>query len=296
MKIIITGANGFIGHGMVEEFLRCGQTVYPVFKDGTISLDSAQYCDLRDYDLTKKMVAKITPDVVIHCAATSSIEECEKNKMISWDNNVIATMNLIKSIKKDVHLVYLSSAEVFDGKIGFYGENSIRNPVHWYGMTKVASEDIVSNLVATHTILRLSYQYGYDVKGKNFIHQALAKMILHKPVSAADDLIISPTYIRTTIAAVKEIILKQITGFYNIADRESLSKYQLISNLAQRLNKSSLLTREKSTHAFLSKRPNNTSLNTSKFSDRFDSAKPLNQEDALTRFLEEFEKRYTPRA
>lgn len=296
MKIIVTGANGFIGHEMVKEFLRLGQKVYPVFRDSKIPLDNAQYCDLRDYNLTMKMVSKIVPDVVVHCAATSSIEECEKNKVNSWDNNVITTMNLIKSIRRDVHFVYLSSAEVFDGQIGSYEENSIRNPIHWYGKTKVASEDIVSSLAGTHTILRLSYQYGYDVKCKNFIHQALAKMILNQPVSAADDLIISPTYVHTTIAAVQEIILKQITGTYNIADREPLSKYQLISNLAQILNKSSLPIREKSTYTFLSKRPNNTSLNTSKFSDRFGSAKPLNQKDALTRFLEEFEKRYTPRA
>ena len=292
---MITGANGFVGRELVEEFQGAGHTIYPIFRGGIASAKNAQYCDLSDYNLTRKMLAKIAPNVIVHSAATSSIEECEKNKLNSWDNNVMSTLNLIRSKEPDVHFVYLSSAEVFDGSLGFYEESSIRNPVHWYGQTKVASEDIVSGLADIHTIVRLSYQYGYDVKGKNFIHQTLAKMILNQAVYAADDLIFSPTNISTTIAAVREIIMKRITGVYNIADTEPLSKYQLISNLAQALDKASLIIREKSTLAFLAKRPKNTSLDTRKFSNKFSTANPLNQEKAVTRFIDEFEKRYTPR-
>ena len=267
--------------------------VYPVFRDHSITYDNAQYCDLKDYEETENMLTGVEPNAIIHCAASSSIEECEKNKIESWENNVMGTMNLIRSMKNDVHFVYLSTAQVFDGNAGLYDEDSIRNPIHWYGQTKAESEDIVSNISPIHTIVRLSNQYGYDVKGKNFVHQAFEKLTANEPVSADDDMISSPTYIGTTISSLQEIIMYGMTGVYNIADKEPLSKYQLLIELGNELNKSSLVTREESCPMFLVKRPKNTSLKVDKFSDVFNFTKPLNQKTALQRLCNDFEERHS---
>ena len=80
-------------------------------------------------------------------------------RKIRWShgkNNVIGPVNLIKSMKSDVHFVYLSTAQVFDGNAGLYDEDSVRNPINWYGQTKAASEDIVLNISSIYTIVRLA--------------------------------------------------------------------------------------------------------------------------------------------
>jgi dTDP-4-dehydrorhamnose reductase len=169
MKVLITGASGFVGRHLTEDLSLSG-LIYPVFKNNVISDHNAEYCELQDYKSVQEMLGKTDPDVIVHCAASSNIEECEK-KLDSWENNVIGTSNLI----------------------GDYSEDSMRNPINWYGYTKVACEDMVSNLVPIHTIVRLSYQYAYDSTNKNFIHKALEKLILDQTVFAVDDLICYPT-------------------------------------------------------------------------------------------------------
>ena len=288
VKALITGASGFVGSTLVENLRDSELEVYPVFRQHLISEENAQYCDLRDLLSTSRMLAKIDPNVVVHCAATSSIEECERSKLQSWENNVISTMNILKSMKKYVHFIYLSTGEVFDGNIGTYHEDSVRNPLHWYGRTKLFCEDIVSNIAQVCTIVRLSYQYGFDLRDKNFLHQVLRKLTLGQSVSASDDLISSPTYIGTTVSAIKEIITDRLIGIYNIADKTRMSKYQLIYNLAQNLDKSSLVSREKSETVFLAKRPKNTSLNVNKFSSTFHISRPLDKKEALSKFYTDY--------
>ena len=292
MRVLVTGASGFVGRELLEHLQTEEFVIYPVYRDHSINYDNAQYCDLKNYEETENMLMEVEPNAIIHCAASSSIEECEKNKIESWENNVMGTMNLIKSMKTDVHFVYLSTAQVFDGNAGLYDEDSVRNPINWYGQTKAVSEDIVSNISSIYTIVRLSNQYGYDVKGKNFVHQALEKLTANEPVSADDDIISSPTYIGTTVSSLQEIIMYGMTGVYNIADKEPLSKYQLLLNLASELNKSSLVTKERLHSMFLAKRPKNTSLNVGKFSHAFNVTKPLNQKEALQRLCKDFEERH----
>lgn len=288
MKALITGASGFVGGNLVDHLHGSGLQVYPIFRQHSISEENALYCDLRDPLSTRTMLAKIDPNVVIHCAATANIEECERRKLESWENNVISTMNILKFMKKSVHFIFLSTDQVFDGNIGTYHEDSLRNPIHWYGRTKLVCEDIVSNIAEIHTVVRLSYQYGFDIRNKNFLHQVIRKLFLGQSVSAADDLISSPTYVGTTVSAINEIITNQLIGIYNIADKTQMSKYQLVYNLAQNLGKSSLVSKEESKTVFMAKRPKNTSLDVSKYSNTFHVSRPLDNKEALSKFYTDY--------
>ena len=125
------------------------------------------------------------------------------------------------------------------------------------------------------------------------MHQALEKLTTNEPVSADDDIISSPTYIGTIVSSLQEIITCGMTGVYNIADKEPLSKYQLLLNLANKLNRSSLVTKERLHSKVLAKRPKNTSLNVGKFSHAFNVTRPLNQKEALQRLCKDFEERHS---
>jgi dTDP-4-dehydrorhamnose reductase len=289
MKVLVTGASGFVGRHLTSALAASGVNVFSVFKSNAICNSESGYCDLIDYDSVKLLLERIQPDTIIHCAAISNVEECQRNMLTTWENNVGSTLNLIKSIKPHIHFVFLSTDQIYDGREGEYSENSIRNPKNWYGHTKVACEDLVSHLVLFHTIIRLSFQYGYDVKRRNFIHLALEKLLSDETVSASDDLVSSPTYIDTTIGAIQEIIENRIRGSFNIADIGCISKYQLIYKLAKSLGKSSKVLKEKSDTIFLAKRPKNSSLNVTKFLREF-STNPMNIDDALSKFYADFKR------
>ena len=126
MKITCTGHTGKIGRRLVAL--------------GVLPLE----CDITDDRDVLKTLQRVKPDVVIHCAAISSIEECEKDYEKAMLVNVMGT-NIVGeqlyNTNPDAVFVLLSSEQVFNGKwFGRYKEESIQDPINNYGHTKLSAE------------------------------------------------------------------------------------------------------------------------------------------------------------
>ena len=98
-------------------------------------------------------------DSIIHTAAMTSIRQCESEKKLSWDTNVIGTKNLVDAAIKfnpNSKFSYVSTACVFDGHVGMYKESSIPHPENFYALTKLIGEQFVKNL-KNHIIIRTNF-------------------------------------------------------------------------------------------------------------------------------------------
>src|SRR5829696_8470023 len=150
MKILITGANGFLGYYLVEQLLAKsfsvtatgkGECRLPFTHDMNFQWLSMDFTD--PFSIHDSFV-NIKPDVVIHPGAMSKPDECETNQMLAYLVNVEGTVQLlINSADIKSFFLFVSTDFVFDGERGMYHENDIPNPVNYYGRTKLEAEEAV---------------------------------------------------------------------------------------------------------------------------------------------------------
>ena len=168
-KIAVTGHIG----GMVRDYLvRVGVT--PI------------NADITDKDAVKEEIALLDPDVVIHAAAISSVDECEKDYKNAFQVNVRGTMNVGEACEAvGARIIYLSTCHVFDGKKhqnNSYSEMSRPNPINKYGFTKWEGETVLTVLKVPYIIVRISKLF-YSDQYRSYLkiqHQRSANIYLEK--------------------------------------------------------------------------------------------------------------------
>ena len=112
IKILITGANGYIGNCLYH-FLGRKFKFVGIDKEKTFN-DKIYQCDLLNTKKLDQILMKEKPEVVVHLAAQSLVDETI-NKKKYYKNNITATNNLIKSMKRNniTKLVFSSTAAVY---------------------------------------------------------------------------------------------------------------------------------------------------------------------------------------
>lgn len=149
MKIAVTGSRGRVGRYLVK------RGVLPFLADVT---------DLVDVD---KEMERTRPDILIHLAAHSDVDWCEKeeNRKKVTDTNVFGTFNVCEMAEKyNCRVVFLSSCYVFSGKRwwGKYSENSnILYPSNHYGFSKMSAE-MFQYRFGNMKIVRTSHLFDYE--------------------------------------------------------------------------------------------------------------------------------------
>ena len=142
MKSLITGGSGILGTELKQLF---PDSLHPTHSE----MDITDQGDVHDY------FSKNEFDVVIHAAAMTNVRQCESEKKLAWNTNVIGTKNLVDAtikLKSTLKFIHLSTACVFDGKNGMYKESSIPHPENFYALTKLISEQFIRNLKNSITI------------------------------------------------------------------------------------------------------------------------------------------------
>ena len=183
MKIILTGGLGFIGTALIErkskhQFIVCTKNVkknMEKFKNvifEIVKIESENFSDV---------IKKHKPDLVIHLASYTGLQNCEENPSKAFATNVYGTYNVINScLVNKIRLMFLSSKEVYGMTTNDVEENHLLKPTNVYGITKKLAEEMIvfenkkSNLV--FTILRVTNVYGPgSTKGVNKMIQSAIK-------------------------------------------------------------------------------------------------------------------------
>lgn len=145
MNIAVTGHQGYLGSYLVDKH-KC----LPVNAD-----------ILRPEELDKAY-DELQPDILIHCASMTDVDECEKNPDKAFRINAVGTMNVINAFRCPT--VYLSTDHVFNGKARLWlpNENTKTDPVNMYGMTKYAGEVMALTSTFPVLIVRSSKLFNVD--------------------------------------------------------------------------------------------------------------------------------------
>jgi len=294
MKILITGANGLIAQKIIKQLSKkdnhqiivTSQKPFPLgsgIESFTVNLI---YADIN------KIVDKIKPDTIIHCAAMASPVACEVDRFSCKKINIEVTSRIASSCRDyGSHLVFLSTDLVFDGKKGDYVENDSVSPICYYGESKLEAENIISGFNIGAAIVRTSLVYGYETKisRPNIVLKVVDYLKKEKQYRVPVDQIRTPTFAEDLASALISITENKLDGIFHIAGSEKISVYELAVMTAKAfdLNESLLIpvsTKELSEPA---PRPLNTTLNIDKAVSML-SFKPTPLKDAINTIKEQY--------
>lgn len=292
MKILITGANGFLGYYLVEKLLQKEFSVIATGKGecrlpapfrlppkGEATTTQSQvidkqnnfiYCpmDFTDPFEVHDVFKQFQPEVVIHAGAMSKPDECELNQWDCYMTNVEGTLSvLLNAAEYKCHYIFLSTDFIFDGEKGMYKEDDEPNPVNFYGKTKLEAEDAVKEYEYDWTIVRTVLVYGKPYSGReNILSVVKDKLEKGEEHKVFDDQVRTPTYVEDLAAGIISVIEKRATGVFHLSGKNVLTPYQMACMAADHLHLNRSLIKKVTASEFsqAAKRPLKTGFNIEK--------------------------------
>ena len=258
MKILITGANGFLGFYLTEQLLAKNFSVIATGKGECrlpfnhdlnfqwISMDFTDPFSIHD------VFENIKPDVVVHAGAMSKPDECEMDQMKAYLVNVEGTVQLlINSEELKSFFIFLSTDFVFDGERGMYNEEDPPRPVNYYGRTKLEAEEAVKEYEHAWAIVRTVLVYGKNHSGHNNILKIVKeKLEKGEEYNVVDDQVRTPTYVEDLANGIVCIIEKKATGVFHLSGKDILTPYQMAIKTAEHLRLDSSMIKKVTASSF----------------------------------------------
>ncbi len=203
MKILVTGAAGMLGSDL-----------RPIFAEKhDLVLTDIKELDVRDPAQVLRWSEQVRPDIILHLAAATDVDECERTPDLAYANNAIGTRNVALACQQvGATLVYISTLSVFDGlKCEPYTEFDLPHPESHYSRAKYEGEQFVRSLLNRYYIVRAGWMFGGRAEDKKFVAKIIA-LAQSKPVlTVVNDKFGSPTY----TADLSRGLLKLVeTGWY----------------------------------------------------------------------------------
>jgi dTDP-4-dehydrorhamnose reductase len=222
----ITGANGLIGNYLVQTAPRFA----PHWRVCALTRDQL---DLLDFAAVRREFQKDQPQLVIHCAAVSTVAAAQSNPDLARRVNVDVTA-LLAGLAADIPFVFFSTDLVFDGRKGDYTETDAVNPLHLYGETKAAAEQIVLRN-SRHIVVRTSINGGVSRAGNRGFNEDLRlAWQAGRGMNLFTDEYRSPIFAGETARAVWDLVKQKHTGLFHVAGAEKLSRWQIGQLMAVR--------------------------------------------------------------
>jgi dTDP-4-dehydrorhamnose reductase len=199
-------------------------------------------CDITDKDKTEKSIVSAKPDAIIHAAAWTDVDGCEKEPGRTIEINEHGTKHVARAAAAlNVPLMYLSTDFVFDGcKKTPYTENDTPHPINVYGRSKLEGEKRVAQS-GRHIIVRTSWLFGTN--GSNFVDAILGKAKTEKQLKVVSDQIGCPTYTKDLAKAIRHLLnaisrqptadSREIWGIYHVSNKGLVSWFDYAKEIVR---------------------------------------------------------------
>jgi dTDP-4-dehydrorhamnose reductase len=227
MKILITGASGMLGRVLGPCLESRGHTVRGMPRE---ELDVTNYLQVKE---TLKLAK---PNLVIHCAAYTRVDQAESEPDLAYLINGYGTENIaIACSDNDLPMMYISSDYVFDGEQGRpYHTWDQTRPLSVYGRSKLAGERSVIHHLRQFYIVRTSWLYGPH--GKNFVDTILNMAEERKQLKVVSDQFGSPTCTLTLSETIADLVPTERWGIYHATDGGITNWYEFAKEIVKNKN------------------------------------------------------------
>lgn len=229
-QVIITGASGLLGSQLVQTFQNQNCKVLAIFNqksDLIISNADKIQCDIADKKSVMALRDKIkSPSLIVHCAAVTNVDLCEKQKELCKAVNIKGTKNICElALKTGSQLIYISTSSVFDGKRGNYNELDKTSPVNYYNLSKIKGENHI--LDYERGIVIRTTPLGLHLAGRkpaSFLEWLVDSFKNNLDISLFTDIKINPLFVSTLAKMIVRVPALMDSGLLHLGSQDVVSK------------------------------------------------------------------------
>lgn len=224
-NILITGANGQLGHEM-RHALADDKRFNAIYTD--VAGDDVTLLDITDEDEVERMVGDHGIRLIVNCAAYTAVDAAEDDEAAAARLNADAVGILARVAKRhDARMVHVSTDYVFDGQeCTPYAEDHPTNPQSAYGRTKLAGERLLLDTLGDGAVI-LRTAWLYSPYGKNFVKTMVSLGQTKPALKVVFDQVGSPTCARDLARAIVTVITASEwhPGIYHYSNEGVISWY-----------------------------------------------------------------------
>jgi len=209
MNLLITGAGGMLGKALAPCLAE---------RNHKVTALSKEEMDVTNFDQINKTIKSVAPDLVLHCAAYTKVDQAEAEAGLAYLINAYGSENLaVSACNHNVPVLYVSTDYVFDGNTKLpYTTWDQTNPISVYGKSKLAGEVSIQRHLKRFYIVRTSWLYGPH--GKNFVDTIKGMAEEGKPLRVVADQFGTPTCTLSLSEIIADLIETERWGVYHATD------------------------------------------------------------------------------
>jgi dTDP-4-dehydrorhamnose reductase len=226
MRLLVTGAEGMLGHDVARAGRRAGH--------GLVLVDLPEI-DITDPAAVEELLGRLrgeqaSLDGIVNCAAWTDVDGAESKLEAAKAVNADGAGILARAAATiGVPLLHLSTDYVFDGTAPLdaegeprpYVESDPTGPRSVYGSTKLEGEQQVLAASPAHTVVRTSWLYGVD--GQNFVETMLRLASEREAVQVVTDQVGSPTWSGHLAPAALGLLEREVSGLVHMTGAGEVS-------------------------------------------------------------------------
>ncbi len=267
-RILITGGSGLLALNWALD-RRVSDEVILALHHRRVELGgvSSEIVDTSSLESIIQDFERINPDLVIHTAGLTSVEECESNPDLAYKINTQLAANVAQACSRlDISLVHISTDHIFKGDAEMAEEADHPSPLNVYGRTKAEAESEVLKACTGALVLRTNFYAwgpGYRSSFSDFIIKSLKA---EKEIFLFDDVYYTPILAETLVHACHELLQNNASGIFHVVGDERISKYDFGLAIAREfeLNPQKIQRSRMSANTALVRRPYDMSLSNNK--------------------------------
>lgn len=264
-RFLITGGNGLLALNAALA-LRDRAEVMLLVRDHTVCIPGVMV-ETSDYSPSslRSVFQKNRPDVVIHTAGFTNVDECEHHPDLAKEVNAdLAGLVALSARDAGAKLIHISTDHLFSGEEKLYDEKSLPCPKNQYAQTKLLGEQAVLAVFPSALVARTNF-YGWGVGKQSISDWVIGALRKGVTIGAYTDVFFTPILIQQLVVLIEQAVIKDLSGVVNFVSDERISKYTFAIKVAEvfELDTNLITPSSSDQNASMSYRPKDMSLDNS---------------------------------
>lgn len=191
--------------------------------------------DVRDHDLICQTIDEHQPEIILHLAALTDVDACEREPEQAFHSNTIGTKNIaLVSRRYQLPVVYISTGSVFNGdKPEPYHEFDDPDPKSVYARSKWAGEQMIRDLSHVFYIVRAGWMFGGGTRDKKFVATMIDIARRTGKLSAVADKFGTPTYTVDFATGIFNLLKTGSYGTYHMGNTGWCSRLEMAEKIME---------------------------------------------------------------